>query len=251
MQFLTNNANVTPDSLSKVRYLTSGAAPLGVNESEKFTKKFGNKIRLTQGYGMTETSPIVTMSPTWEKDIIFSSVGVPIANTECKIIDLETNEICGPNQCGELLVRGPQVMLGYHNNEKATKEILDEDGWLRTGDVMYYDQDGNFFVSDRIKELIKVKGFQVAPAELEDILCSHESVLDAAVIGIPHEKFGEVPKAFIVKKNNVKVTEDELKEFIKIKVAAYKQLEGGIVFVDAIPKSASGKILRRELKNLN
>lgn len=249
IQFLTNNQRITKEMLENVRYVTNGAAPLGINESQKFLEKFDN-IRLSQGYGMTEASPVITLSPSWEDNLVMGSIGVPIANTECKVINLETNETCVANQQGELVIRGPQVMLGYHNNKEATDEVLDNDGWLKTGDVVYFDQDGNFFIADRIKELIKVKGFQVAPAELEDILCSHKMVSDAAVIGIPNEKFGEIPKAFVVKRNGFNVSENELKEFVNSKVAPHKQLEGGIVFIDSIPKSSAGKILRRDLKNM-
>lgn len=138
-------------------------------------------------------------------------------------------------------------MLGYLNNQTATDEML-IDGWIRTGDISYYDEDGFFFITDRLKELIKVKGFQVAPAELEEILRSHPDLSDAAVVGIPHEKNGEAPRAFVVKRAESQVTEEDIKGFVSEKVSEYKQLEGGVTFLDAIPKNATGKIMRREIK---
>lgn len=172
------------------------------------------------------------------------------SNTKCKIVsfDKEDGKGLGPNVPGELCVKGPQVMKGYLNNQEATDATFYENGWLRTGDVSYYDEEGLFFITDRMKELIKVKGFQVPPAELEEILRSHEKILDAAVIGIPHETAGEAPKACVVLKPNTIATEQEIKDFVSSKVAHYKKLEGGVDFIDVIPKNLSGKILRRELK---
>lgn len=138
-------------------------------------------------------------------------------------------------------------MMGYLNNKEATDETV-VDGWLRTGDLAYYDEEGAFFITDRLKELIKVKGFQVPPAELEEILRSHPKVQDAAVVGTMHPMHGEVPKAFIVKQAGQDVSEKELQEFVAGKAATYKHLHGGVQFLDVIPKNASGKILRREIK---
>lgn len=201
-----------------------------------------------QGYGLTETSPAVLINERKSKK--FGAVGYPTSNTQAKIIDISDPEMkgLGPNEQGELLVRGPQVMLGYLNNKTATDEMVIEGGWLRTGDLAYYDEDGSFFITDRLKELIKVKGFQVPPAELEELLRSHPDVSDAAVIGVDHPEHGEVPRAFVVKKTSVDVSEKQLKAFVAGKVATYKQLRGGVRFLDVIPKNASGKILRRELK---
>lgn len=200
-----------------------------------------------QGYGLTETSPAVLLNYLGSKK--YGSVGIPPATTQAKVIDLSDPEMkgLGPNEQGELLVRGPQVMLGYLNNKEATDETI-VDGWLRTGDLAFYDDEGSFFITDRLKELIKVKGFQVPPAELEEILRSHPKVSDAAVVGAPHDQHGEVPRAFIVKKSGTDVTEKELKEFVASKTAIYKHLHGGVHFLEVIPKNASGKILRRELK---
>lgn len=179
----------------------------------------------------------------------YASIGVPASATRAKVVAINDSNAVGlpANKTGELWVKGPQNMLGYLNNQTATDEML-VDGWIRTGDIAYYDDDGFFFVTDRLKELIKVKGFQVAPAELEEILRSHPDVTDAAVVGVKHDKFGEAPRAFVTKRPESETTEDDIKRFVSEKVAEYKQLEGGVQFIDAIPKNATGKIMRREIK---
>lgn len=204
-------------------------------------------MQLLQGYGLTETSPLCLMNIPGSKYI--GSVGVPAAATQAKIVAInDTTDIGLPaNETGELWIRGPQNMMGYLNNEEATKEML-VDGWIKTGDIAYYDENGFFTITDRLKELIKVKGFQVPPAELEEILRSHPDVADAAVVGIPHPQNGEAPKAFVVKKENSNVTEEDIQDFVAGKVVKYKTLTGGVQFLDAIPKNATGKILRREIK---
>uniref|UniRef100_A0A182SN20 AMP-binding enzyme C-terminal domain-containing protein n=1 Tax=Anopheles maculatus TaxID=74869 RepID=A0A182SN20_9DIPT len=220
---------------------------MGTPDAERFTARAPN-AEFIQGYGLTETAPVVLMGALGSRN--YASVGSPCPRTQAKIVDLNdpTNTALGPNMSGELLVRGPQVMKGYHNNQKATEEMIIEGGWLRTGDIAHYDDNLQFYITDRLKELIKVKGFQVPPAELEELLRSHESVVDAAVVGMPHPVAGEVPRAFVVTKPSARVTEDDLKAFIAEKVAVYKRLDGGVTFLDSIPKNASGKILRRQLK---
>jgi acyl-CoA synthetase (AMP-forming)/AMP-acid ligase II len=173
------------------------------------------------------------------------SVGVCAPNTECKLVDVETGEAVGVGQRGELWVRGPQVMRGYHNKPDATAATVDKDGWLHTGDIGYADEDSHFFIVDRLKELIKYKGFQVAPAELEAVLLSHPAVADAAVIPSPDDEAGEIPKAFIVLK--AEASPEEIKEYVAEQVAPYKKIRL-LEIVDSIPKTASGKILRRVLK---
>ncbi|HEV7842821.1 MAG TPA: AMP-binding protein, partial [Pyrinomonadaceae bacterium] len=173
------------------------------------------------------------------------SVGMCLPNTECKLVDVDTGEMVGVGKRGELWVRGPQVMKGYHNKPDATAGTLDTDGWLHTGDVGYVDEDGHLFIVDRVKELIKYKGFQVAPAELEAILLSHPAIADAAVIPSPDEEAGEVPKAFVVLK--AEVSPEEIKEYVAERVAPHKKIRL-LEVVDQIPKTASGKILRRVLK---
>jgi acyl-CoA synthetase (AMP-forming)/AMP-acid ligase II len=198
---------------------------------------------IKQGYGMTEASPATHMStdpPAPDKP---GSVGVCVANTECKIIDGEGNEL-RPNEPGEICIRGPQVMKGYFNRQEATHQVLDEKGWLRTGDIGYADSDSHFFIVDRVKELIKYKGFQVAPAELEAVLVSHPMVADAVVIPSPDPVAGEVPKAFVVLKGDVPL--ESIQEYVATRVAPHKKIRK-ISRIDQIPKSPSGKILRRIL----
>ena len=165
---------------------------------------------------------------------------------QCRIVDPEGNDL-GVDEVGEVWVRGPQVMQGYLNNEAATADMIDADGWLRTGDIARIDADGHLFIVDRVKELIKVKGFQVAPAELEALIVTHPAVADVAVIGIPDEESGELPKAFITLNPGATATAEDIQSFVAEHVASYKQIRV-VEFVDSIPKSPSGKILRRFLR---
>jgi acyl-CoA synthetase (AMP-forming)/AMP-acid ligase II len=167
--------------------------------------------------------------------------------TAVKVVDVGTGKSLKRNMNGELCVKGPQVMKGYFNNPEATEAMIDRDGWLHTGDWGYYDDDNDFFVVDRIKDIIKVKGFQVSPTELENLLKTHPKIGDAAIIGVPDSRAGELPRAYVVPKPGITLSEDELHEFLKSKVAAFKQLNGGIEFVDQIPRNATGKILRKNL----
>lgn len=237
--------------MKSIRTIISAAAPLGASAVDKFNAKCKNAINLLQMYGMTETSPLTLMQTTKLKNgTKIGGSGFLIPNTEAKIIPIngDSSSGLGPNQSGELVVRGPQNMKSYHNNPQATHDTILEDNWLRTGDISYYDTDEHFFITDRLKELIKVKGFQVAPAELEELLKSHPAVEDAAVVGVPHPVQGEAPKAFVVLKQQVTV--QQLKDFVENKVANYKRLVGGIVVLNKIPRTSSGKILRYQLKNL-
>lgn len=188
------------------------------------------------------------------QDIVdYATVGWPAPDAEMKIAKVDDSSCKGlpANETGEILYRGPNIMKGYLNNSKATKEAITEDGWLRTGDIGYYDKNGSFFVIDRLKELIKVNAFQVAPAELENILRDHPDILEAAVVGIPHPKCGEVPKAFVVRRADAKITELEIQDYVAKHVSKHKQITGGVTFVESVPKTASGKILRREIKRLH
>lgn len=160
---MTNNEAIKPRHLETIRTVTSGAAPLGAADVERFHKKTGGKVNLLQLYGLTEASPIITIqTPKAERGIKIGGSGFLIPNTECKVVSLDntTTQSLGPNQSGELYFRGPQNMKGYYNNETATRETLDENGWLKTGDIGYYDEDGHFFITDRLKELIKVSAFE-------------------------------------------------------------------------------------------
>jgi 4-coumarate--CoA ligase len=229
--------------LSSVKVVFSGAAPLSAELGEECAKRLGCAV--VQGYGMTELSPVSHASPGFDNRP--GASGVTVSNTECRLVDLEGND-CGVGEDGELWIRGPQVMKGYLNNEQATADTIDSDGWLHTGDVAHFDEDGYIYIVDRIKELIKFKGFQVPPAELEGLLLTHPAVADAAVIGILDDEAGEIPKAFVSLKPGAHATGEEIQKFIADQVATYKQIRL-IEFIDEVPKSASGKILRRELRD--
>ena len=172
-------------------------------------------------------------------------MGAPVPNTKVRVVDVATGEDLGPNQDGELLIWGPQVMKGYLNNPGATAATVDAEGWLHTGDIGYADEDCYFWIVDRVKELIKYNAYQVAPAELEAILVTHPAVADAAVVGVPDEAAGELPKAFVVRRGEV--TEEEIMAFVAERVAPYKRIRL-VEFIDQVPKSPTGKILRRMLK---
>jgi acyl-CoA synthetase (AMP-forming)/AMP-acid ligase II len=226
--------------LSKVECIVSAAAPLGADVAAAVAARLGCVVK--QGYGMTEASPVTHGMP---DDMNRSgSVGLTIPSTETLIVDVETGAAVGPGEAGEVWVRGPQVMKGYLNRPDATAATVDEDGWLHTGDVGRMDEDGYLYIVDRIKELIKYKGFQVAPAELEALLAAHPSIADAAVIGCPDEEAGEIPKAFVVLKGEIDA--DEILAYVAERVSPYKRIRL-LEIVDQIPRSASGKILRRVL----
>ena len=234
---LAKHPAVEGRDLSTLRVIMSGAAPLGDELAKAVSERVG--VPTIQGYGMTELSPVTHVAPIGSQK--GGSIGPPIPGTECRIVDPETGEDA---ERGELWIRGPQVMKGYLNNEEATRETIDADGWLHTGDVAEKDAEGYYAIVDRLKELIKYKGFQVPPAELEAILINHPAVADCAVIGVPDEEAGELPKAFVVTSGDA--SDDELMEFVAEKVSPQKKVRL-IERIEQIPKSASGKILRREL----
>lgn len=235
-----------------LRELFSGAAPLG-DDLAKTAKERLNVQIVRQGYGMTEMSPASHIGP--RSNPKGGSIGCVIPGMEMKLIStVDGNPVTGPGQDGEIWLRGPNIMKGYYKNEEETCATIDADGFLRTGDVAVIDVDNQVWIVDRIKELIKVKGFQVAPAELEAALVKHPKIGDAAVIGVAagfshggKEGDGQLPKAFVVKKEE-SLTEDEVKAFIKSELQTpYKHL-AAVEFIEAIPKSASGKILRKDLR---
>lgn len=230
--------------LSALRQVFSGAAPLGAELAREAAERIDTEV--VQGYGMTEMSPVSHL--TQFGDFKPGSVGVTVANTETAIVDPDSGEFLDVGAEGEVWVRGPQVMKGYLNRPQETADTLDDDGWIHTGDVGTIDEDGHLYIVDRLKELIKYKGFQVAPAELEDLLVSHPAVADAAVIGRDDEEAGEVPIGFVTLKDGQQATEDELIEHAAADVSSYKRLHR-VTFLDEIPTSASGKILRRELRD--
>ncbi|XP_061373097.1 4-coumarate--CoA ligase 1 isoform X1 [Gastrolobium bilobum] len=236
--------------LSSIRVLKSGGAPLGKELEDTLRAKFPN-ARLGQGYGMTEAGPVLTMSLAFAKepmDVKPGACGTVVRNAEMKIVDPETGHSLPRNQSGEICIRGDQIMKGYLNDEEATERTIDKEGWLHTGDIGYIDDDDELFIVDRLKELIKYKGFQVAPAELEALLLTHPKISDAAVVPMKDEAAGEVPVAFVVRSNGyTDTTEDEIKQFISKQVVFYKRINR-VFFIDAIPKSPSGKILRKDLR---
>ncbi len=241
IQGLAAHPEVPNRDLSSIRFSLAGAAPMSGDLQLKASAAAGFPVG--QGYGMTELSPVTNLDGTDPDLIRHGSIGRAIPGTEMKIVDPETGRELPSGDQGELIVNGPQVMKGYWNAPEATAETI-KDGWLHTGDIAHVGDDGYFYIVDRKKELIKYKGFQVAPAELEGLLNEHPAISDAAVIGIPDEEAGEVPKAFVVASDELTV--DEVKEFVSERVATYKRL-AQVEFVAAIPKSASGKILRRLL----
>ena len=241
---LAKHPAVDSYDLSSLVQVFSGAAPLGAEIAMEAEKRIGCEV--VQGYGMTELSPVSHTTPPGMFKA--GSSGVTVSNTESRIVDPDTGEDQPFGERGELWVRGPQVMKGYLNNPEATAATLDSDGWLHTGDVAIIDEDHHMTIVDRVKELIKYNGFQVPPAELEALLITHPKVNDVAVIGIPDESAGELPKAFIVRSPGSEVTAEDLQAFVAEHVASYKHIRL-VEFIDEIPKSASGKILRRLLRD--
>ena len=196
---------------------------------------------------MTE-APLVCRSTRDRPEDKRASVGKLVSNITAKVVDIDNNKSLGPNKPGELLIKGPHVMAGYYKNKEATEDCFD-DGWFKTGDVVYHDEEGYIFIVDRIKDMIKVKGYQVAPTELEDVIRTAPGVVDVAVIGVPDHKAGELPKAFIVRASE-DVKEDDINQFLEDKIAKYKKLSGGIIFLKELPKSPTGKVLRKDLRHL-
>ena len=236
-------------NLSSLRMLNSGAAPLTQELVEAVYKRL--KVPIKQGYGLSETSPTTHTQPweQWNKTI--GSVGTLLPNQTAKYMSPEEKEL-PIGETGELWIKGPNIFKGYHNNPEGTKNALTANGYFKTGDVGHQDKDGNFYITDRVKELIKYKGFQVPPAELEGLLISHPMVNDVAVVGIYNkDQATEVPRAYIVPAPGVEgspKSAQDIMQWLQAKVASHKRLRGGVRFVDEIPKSASGKILRRLLK---
>ncbi|KAB2029213.1 hypothetical protein ES319_D05G147700v1 [Gossypium barbadense] len=235
--------------LSSVRMVKSGGAPLGKELEDAVRAKFPG-AKLGQGYGMTEAGPVLAMCLGFAKEpfeIKSGACGTVVRNAEMKIVDPDTGSSLPRNQAGDICIRGDQIMKGYLNDPEATARTIDKDGWLHTGDIGYIDDDDELFIVDRLKELIKYKGFQVAPAELEAMLIAHPDIIDAAVVGMKDEAVGEVPVAFVVKSGKSEISEDEIKQYISKQVVYYKRISR-VFFIEAIPKAPSGKILRKELR---
>jgi 4-coumarate--CoA ligase len=249
---------VSQYDLSHVRKFSSGAAPLSSEIIEELKRRFPGR-GFKQGYGMTESCSCITAHTHEQATYEYAQrVGTIVANTEVRIVDVETGRELGYNEPGEILARGPQIVMGYLDNDKATQETFDSQGWLHTGDVGYIDHEGFITITDRIKEMIKVKGIAVAPAELEDLLLGHPAVEDVAVSGIPDDYSGQRPKAYVVLKPNLRKdanTEDivavgrQLIDYVRKNKVRHKWITE-VEIIDEVPKSPSGKILRRMLRTL-
>jgi acyl-CoA synthetase (AMP-forming)/AMP-acid ligase II len=244
---LAHHPLVDDYDLSSVEIVLSAAAPLDTTLARKVEDRLGATV--VQGYGLTESSPCTHGIPVDRPDLDRGSIGVPMPNVEARVVDPGTGRDVAVGERGELWCRGPNVMRGYLNNPGATAAAVDDEGWLHTGDLVTVDADGVFHVVDRLKELIKYKGYQVAPAELEAVLLTHDGVADAAVVGVVRDRDGEeVPKAFVVRSaTSPDLAADEVMAFVAAQVAPYKKVRA-VEFVDALPKSAAGKILRNVLR---
>ncbi|CAD0203943.1 unnamed protein product [Chrysodeixis includens] len=245
--FLAKHPLVLKYDLSSLVEVWCGAAPLSKEIQQAVSERTGIDF-IKQGYGLTEVTMACLVDLTSGDKV--GSCGTPAPGMRVKVIDIENGKQLGPNQEGELWIKSPLRMKGYMGDRAASDALIDDAGYVRTGDIGYYDNEGYFYIVDRLKELIKYKGFQVAPAELEALLLQHKEIADAGVVGLPNEEAGELPLAFIVTQPNSKVTEKEIVEFVASKVSPAKRLRGGVVFLKDIPKNASGKILRRELRKM-
>nr|QQH14890.1 4-coumarate-CoA ligase-like 6 [Cirsium japonicum] len=230
--------------MKSLKQVSCGAAPLSTKIIEEFLQCFP-RVDFIQGYGMSESTAVGTRGFNTLDVHNYTSAGLLAPNMEAKVVDWVTGSYLPPGKTGELWLRGPAIMKEYLNNVEATSLTIDKDGWLHTGDIVYFDKDGYLHIVDRVKEIIKYKGFQIAPADLEDVLASHPAILDAAVTG--DEKAGEVPVAFVVMRPGAEVSESGIIDFVAKQVAPYKKVRR-VMFTNAIPRSAAGKILRRQLK---
>jgi acyl-CoA synthetase (AMP-forming)/AMP-acid ligase II len=242
---LAKHPAVDGHDLSSLREVLSAAAPLDPDLGEACARRIGTRV--VQGYGMTELSPASHLVADDVSDPVPGSVGTLVAGTEARLVDPATGADVGTGEVGELWLRGPQVMKGYFGRPEDTSATVDEEGWLHTGDLARVDAGGNFFIVDRVKELIKYKGYQVPPAELEAVLVNHPEIADAAVIGCYDDNGDEVPQAFVVRSPGTALDADAVIAYVAGKVAPYKKVRR-VEFVDVIPRAASGKILRRELR---
>ncbi|WP_028783396.1 AMP-binding protein [Thalassobacillus devorans] len=240
---LLNHPALKKYDLSSIEACISGSAPLPIEVQERFERVTGGK--LVEGYGLTETSPVTHSNFVWDRRVN-GSIGVPWPDTDAKIFRMESGEEAEFEEVGEIAVKGPQVMKGYWGRKEETDQVLDAEGWFRTGDLGYMNEEGYFYVVDRKKDMIIAGGFNIYPREVEEVLYEHEAVQEAVVVGIPDPYRGETVKAFIVKREDSSVTEQELNDFCRKHMAAYK-VPRVYEFRNELPKTAVGKILRRTL----
>jgi acyl-CoA synthetase (AMP-forming)/AMP-acid ligase II len=244
---LAKHPAVEGRDFSALQFVLSAAAPLDAELAEAAARRLD--VEIGQAYGMTELSPGTHLVPDGTaRSAPPGTVGKLFPSTEARLVAPETGEDAGIGEPGEIWIRGPQRMKGYFGRQEETDTMIDADGWLHTGDIGVVDEDGWWFVVDRVKELIKYKGYQVAPAELEAVLLGHPEIADAAVIGVPDKESGEeLPKAFVVRAPGSEIGEDAVIEFMAGRVAPHKKIRF-VEFIEAVPKSAAGKILRKDLK---
>jgi long-chain acyl-CoA synthetase len=240
---LCHDAHFRKLDFSALKVTLSGGMALQQAAAERWKQVTGCGI--CEGYGMTETSPVATVNPL--EDNQMGTIGIPVPSTLCKVIDDAGNEL-GLGEVGELCIKGPQVMKGYWQRPEATDEVLDAEGWLKTGDIAIIQADGHMRIVDRKKDMILISGFNVYPNELEDVLTTLPGVLQCAAIGVPDEKSGEAIKVFVVVKPGLTLTKDQVKEFMRANLTAYK-VPRSIEFRDSLPTTNVGKILRRELRD--
>jgi 4-coumarate--CoA ligase len=253
IRMVRDQATLKKYNLTSLKRFSSGAAPLSAEILQLLEKTFPG-TGFKQGYGMTESCSCITAHPPEYYDYSYAfRVGTIVANTEVKIVDPDTGKECGVGEPGEIWARGPQIVMGYLNNDKATRETFDADGFLHTGDIGKIDDENFITITDRLKELVKVKGIGVAPAELEDLLLGNPDVEDCAVLGVPDDQAGERPKAFVTLQQHARAqpgrAAKKLIEYVKEKKVRHKWIVE-VEVVDEIPKSPSGKILRRVLRDL-
>ena len=246
MVFLAKSPMIDEFNLQSLKLITCGASVLSKELEEAVHKRLKEQVQITQTYGMSElTLGVVAQSSVFK----VGSVGSVLPGIYGKVID-ENGASVGANQQGELCFKGFLMMKGYINNDEATRDTIDKDGWLHTGDIGYFDEDQQFYIVDRIKDLIKYKGFQVAPAEIEAILLSHPQILDSAIVGIPDPECGELAFAFVVKVPGSHLTESEVIDFVAQAASKTKHLHGGVKFIQEIPKNANRKVLKKQLKQV-
>ncbi|XP_019931222.3 uncharacterized protein LOC109621595 [Aedes albopictus] len=244
--FLAKHPLVEKYDLSSLVAISCGAAPLSKEVEDMVQKRLPNLLLIRVGYGLSETS-LGVLTRNFGKP---GSVGKVNRMFWVKVVDPDTGKTLGPNQVGEICAKGPMVMKGYLKNDQETRSIIDQDGWLHTGDTGYFDEDEDFYIVDRIKDLIKYRGFQVPPAEVEAVLLTNSKIKDAAVIGVKDEVNGELPMAFVVAQPGVELSEKEVVDWVASQLSKHKHLHGGVRIIAEIPKTASGKILRRELRTM-